>query len=76
MEGATGTIVAERCLRVREVADMFGVSTREIWRWSQEPDFPQPVKPIPDARVTRWVLSEIMAFMEDCKAKRKVNTGT
>jgi predicted DNA-binding transcriptional regulator AlpA len=51
----------ERLLRVRIVAELLGISERDVWRKVQERRIPTPIKLGP--RVTRWRLSEISAVM-------------
>lgn len=50
-----------RLLRVVDVADMLGVSTRQIWRLVQESVLPKPLKLGGGAR---WIEAEINASIE------------
>ena len=51
----------ETFVSVKTVAQRYGVSPPTIWRWLKtNPKFPKPYKPSPG--VTRWKLSEILAF--------------
>ena len=59
----------DEMLRVNEVAQMFAVSVREVWRLVAGGIIPQPIKLGP--KTTRWLKSEICEFLEALKKRRK-----
>lgn len=49
-------------LTVKDVAEIFSVTTRTIWRWSATNKIPRPVAP--SSNVVRWRASEIQAHID------------
>lgn len=53
--------MAERLLKVNEVAERLGVSSRQIWKLAASERLPAPVRL---ARSVRWRESDIARFIE------------
>lgn len=51
-----------RLVTVREVADLLGVHVRSVWRLAQSGEIPAPIRL--SARVIRWRLSDLRAFLD------------
>jgi len=47
---------------VREVAELFGVNVRTIWRLSQRGEIPAPIRL--SERVVRWRLSDLREHLD------------
>ncbi len=58
----------ERFLSAGEVRARLGISTTAFWRCRKAGQFPRPI-PIPGRRLT-WLESDVVAFIERCRAKR------
>jgi predicted DNA-binding transcriptional regulator AlpA len=59
--------VAEKLLSVKGVAEIVGVSERQIWRLAADNKFPQPVHV---GHSARWVSSDIQTYLEKLKRGR------
>jgi predicted DNA-binding transcriptional regulator AlpA len=46
----------------RELADLIGVTTRTISRWSKHPDFPTPIF-IGGCKRPRWLREQVEAYL-------------
>lgn len=68
----------EQLLRVQEVAEVFGVSSRAVWKWLYNRRVPSPVR---IGRSVRWRAGDIEAFiradcdMEQFEAERSTRPG-
>ena len=61
----------ERYLTVKEVSNRHGCSTTTVWeRLNSDPSFPRPKKL--GARMTRWKLSEVVAWEEGLEEVKSV----
>ena len=62
-------------LTVKEVAKTLGMSVPTVWRRARSDEhFPKPIHIGENA--TRWLASEVQAFIADCAARRDVVGGT
>lgn len=57
----------DRLLTLHDVRKFTGLGTATIYRYMHDGRFPKPVKL---GRTTRWVESELMAWLEARKAER------
>ena len=62
----------ERLIPVREVAGLFSISVREVWRKVDRGDLPRPVKV---GRLCRWLAPEIQEVIELLKQQRDGRKG-
>lgn len=63
-----GIDLKNRLLAAKECAAMFSVHKVTWWRWCKDdPDAPKPF--IREGHLTRWRLSDVIAYME-CRAAR------
>lgn len=57
----------DRALRDAEVAELLGVHRTSVWRLARtRPGFPRPYKV--GQRAIRWLESEVLAYIERCRA--------
>ena len=61
-------IAADPLMRDRETAPILGISIPSLWRGAREGTLPRPIKV--GRGCSRWLLSEILAFIEAAKADR------
>lgn len=61
---------ALRSLRVKEVAEIFGVTPPTVWRWARRDDFPPAIRM--SSRVTCWNLGELLAWRDAQKVGIRV----
>lgn len=59
------TMTAERLLRIDQVMEQTGLSSSTIYLWQSQGKFPRAV--LIGARCTRWVQSEVGAWIEEQK---------
>ena len=59
---------AERQFRVDEVAELLGLSTREVWRLAGRGDLTAPVK---IGRCSMWFESDIIEFQTRLRSQRE-----
>jgi len=56
------TMIPAKLLDVSEVAELFGCSTRHVWRMAAEGDLPAPVKL---RRLRRWESEALARWLAD-----------
>lgn len=71
-QNAGGGQSFDRMVSVKEVAEVFSISVRTVWRRVDEAKLPKPVK---DGRLTRWFNSEVQQVLEGLKQQRKGKEG-
>jgi predicted DNA-binding transcriptional regulator AlpA len=59
--------VAEKLFSVKDVAEMVGVSVRQIWRLVAGNKFPQPVHV---GHSARWLRSDVETYLDKLKGAR------
>lgn len=70
--GAVSGQPFDRMLSVKEVAEVFSISVREVWRKVDRGDLPRPVKV---GRLCRWLGTEIHKVIERLKQQRDGGKG-
>lgn len=64
------TPVASAYISTSELAARFRRSPRTIWRWTNYPTFPKPVKSNPGSEAL-WLMSDILAWEKNGMQLRK-----
>jgi predicted DNA-binding transcriptional regulator AlpA len=59
--------IGEKLLPVKKVAEVVGLSERQIWRLVAAQDFPQPVR---IGHSTRWLWTDIQTYLDNLKRAR------
>lgn len=62
MSGKIIQATQDRGLRIKAVAQLFGVSVSTIWVWARRPDFPKRIKIT--SRTTVFMESELLQWLE------------
>jgi len=57
-------------LRTKEVARLFGISPRTVWRWVKRHLLPAPVRL--HGKIVRWPTRDILPYL---RAWREINEG-
>ncbi|MBK8802088.1 MAG: hypothetical protein IPN71_08535 [Fibrobacteres bacterium] len=60
-----------RMLKVREVANLFGISIASVYRGMAKGLIPEPKHPTPGGFASRWVYSELLKAMDKFRCGRK-----
>lgn len=57
-----------KLLKVQDVAELFAISVREVWRRADSGQLPKPLRL--GGKVRRWLREEIEAIIEKAKSQR------